>query len=191
MQEVDFGNGEETAKIINDYVDNSTNHLIKEVVKPSSFDGTTSLMLINAVYFFGKWETQFKKSSTAPMKFNVEEDKVSNPSGMNLNSDFNQVKLPTKNGDIGVLEMPYKDSNFAMYLILPPNGTDIRDFDWTELDLTNVHTQMEKKQSSLKLPKFKIEYEKHLQKTFKDMNAGEAFTPKGMTCIIKKNFLPV
>ena len=114
MQEVDFGNGEETAKIINDYVDNSTNHLIKEVVKPSSFDGTTSLMLINAVYFFGKWETQFKKSSTAPMKFNVEEDKVSNPSGMNLNSDFNQVKLPTKNGDIGVLEMPYKDSNFAM-----------------------------------------------------------------------------
>ena len=40
---------------------------------------------------------------------------------------------------------------------------------------------MEKKQSSLNLPKFKIEYEKYLQKTFKDMNAGEAFTPKGMS----------
>ena len=179
MQEVDFGNGEETAKIINDYVDNSTNHLIKEVVKPSSFNGLTSLMLINAVYFFGKWETQFEKSATGPMKFNVENDKVSNPSGMSLSSNFNQVRLPTKNGEIGVLEMPYRGENFAMYLILPPNGADIRDFDWSELDLANVHTQMEKKQVSLKLPKFKIEYKKKLQKIFKEMNAGEAFTPKG------------
>ena len=180
LQEVDFGDKELTAKIINNFVDNTTNHLIKEVVKPSSLNSDTKLMFINAVYFFGKWETQFKKENTLDMEFKVEDNKMSKIPGMNVESEFNQVKLPSKTGgEIGVLEMPYKDKDFAMYVILPPNGTDIRDFDWEELNLATVHNKMERKRTVLRVPKFNIEFEKNLANLFKEMCVVDAFTSAG------------
>ena len=99
---------------------------------------------------------------------------------MNVESEFNQVKLPSKTGgEIGVLEMPYKDKDFAMYVILPPKETDIRDFDWEEVDLANVHNKMERKRTVLRVPKFNIEFEKNLANLFKEMCVVDAFTSAG------------
>ena len=134
-------------------------------------------MLINAIYFFGKWETKFDKQDTKDMDFNVETNKVSVVDGMNIKSEFNQVKLRTAKGEIGVLEMPYRDENFAMYLILPPQGKDIRDFDWADVNLSTVHNQMSRKNTDLRLPKFKIEFGMNMAKIFKEMGVTEAFTP--------------
>ena len=172
---VDFTLGMKTAKMINKYVNTSTNGLIEKLVEPDSFDGNTKLMLINAVYFFGKWKTEFEKDDTQPGKFTVEENKEPEVKYMNLNENFNQVKLDSS----WVLEMPYKDEEFSMYFILPSENVDIRDFDWKELDLQNVNDRMENVPTVVKLPKFEIVYEKKLQTLFKDLGAGDAFGPTG------------
>ena len=180
---VDFSLGMKTAKMINKYVNTSTNGLIEKLVEPDSFDGNTKLMLINAVYFFGKWKTEFKKDDTQPGKFTVEKNKQPEVKYMNLNANFNQVKLDSS----WVLEMPYKDEEFSMYFILPSENVDIRDFDWTELDLQNVNERMENVPTVVKLPKFEIVYEKKLQTLFKDLGAGDAFGPTGK--LVNSHFL--
>ena len=75
-------------------MNHSTNGLIKDIVNPSSFDSSTRLMLVNAIYFFGKWMTPFKKEDTKPMEFEVEDGNVvKDIDGMNLEADFRQHKI--------------------------------------------------------------------------------------------------
>ena len=179
VEEVDFGQGDETVKLINDFVSNSTNGLIEKIVTPSSFNSETKLMLINAIYFFGKWQMPLEKEDTKPMIFEVEKDNQVLTEGMNIVANFYQFKMKTQNGEIGILEMPYKDEDFAMYLILPPEEIDIRDFNWTEINFKELDAKMKSKKTALNLPKFRIEYEKNLLDLFQKLDANDAFSPKG------------
>ena len=179
VEEVDFGQGEETAKLINNFVSNSTNGLIEKIVTPSSFNSETKLMLINAIYFFGKWQMPFEKEDTKPMLFEVEKHNQILTEGMNIVDNFHQFKMKTQNGEIGILEMPYKDEDFAMYLVLPPEEIDIRDFNWTEINFKELDAKMKSKKTALNLPKFRIEYEKNLLDLFQKLDANDAFSPGG------------
>ena len=180
VEEVDFGKGDNTARLINNFVNHSTNGLIKDIVNPSSFDSSTRLMLVNAIYFFGKWKTPFKKEDTKPMEFEVEDGNVvKDIDGMNLEADFRQHKISTSNGEIGILEMPYKDEDFAMYLILPPEDYDIRDFNWTDINFKDLDSRMKSELTKVQLPNFKIEYQKNLNELFKRLGANDAFSLEG------------
>ena len=177
VEEVDFGKGDETSKLINDYINNSTKDLIQEIVLPSSINDATKLMIVNAIYFSGKWEMQFK---TKPMKFTVEDNMVKNVEGMNIQANFNQRKINSQNGeDIGVLEIPYKDEDFAMYLILPPADNDVRNFNWSDINFNDLKTEMKSDLTELQLPKFKLEYQMNLKGLFQRLGANDAFSPAG------------
>ena len=54
VDDVDFSQGQVAAEKINGFVDKATKGLIKEIVKPNSFDENSKIMLINAIYFLGK-----------------------------------------------------------------------------------------------------------------------------------------
>ena len=179
MEEVDFGQGDETTKLINNFVSNSTNGLIEKIVTPSSFNSETKLMLVNAIYFFGKWQMPFEKEETKPMIFEVEKHNQVLTEGMNIVANFHQFKMKTQNGEIGILEMPYKDEDFSMYLIQPPEDVDIRDFDWAEIDFKNLDAQMKSEMTALQLPKFNITYKKNLKELFKRLGANDAFSSAG------------
>ena len=184
VDEVDFSRGQVAADKINGFVDEATKGLIKEIVKPNSFDENTKVMLINAIYFFGKWKIPFEASQTDEMDFFVTKDKVvKHKHGMNMNENIKQIKHKSSKGEIGVLRMPYKDDNFAMYLILPPEGMDVREFDWNDLPLTEMKKGMQWDSTNLLLPKFKIEYEKDLKQLFQSLNAGDAFSSSGKLLI--------
>ena len=181
---MDFSQGQVAADKINGFVDEATKGLIKEIVKPNSFDENTKVMLINAIYFFGKWKIPFEASQTDEMDFFVTKDKVvKHKYGMNMNENIKQIKHKSSKGEIGVLRMPYKDDNFAMYLILPPEGMDVREFDWNDLPLTEMKKGMQWDSTNLLLPKFKIEYEKDLKQLFQSLNAGDAFSSSGKLLI--------
>ena len=178
IEKVDFGRKDETAKLINDFVDDSTNGLIKRIVNPTSINGATKLMLINAIYFSGKWKMPFE---TKPMNFKVDGKAVNNINGMHATADFNQVKMKLLNSDkeIGIIEMPYKDDDFSMYLIQPPEDIDIRDFNWAEIDFKNLDAKMKSEMTALQLPKFNITYKKNLNELFKRLGANDAFSSEG------------
>ena len=75
--------------------------------------------------------------------------------------------------------MPYKDEDFSMYLIQPPEEIDIRDFNWAEIDFKNLDAQMKSERTALQLPKFNITYKKNLKELFKRLGANDAFSSAG------------
>lgn len=177
---------DQTARLINSFVDNSTKGQIPEIVSPSALQDV-SLMLINAIYFFGKWERPFDGGDYY-MNFKVGDG---NPDsigyfGMDIDSGyFYQLDEGLK--DEGILELPYRDGEFAMYLILPPEDMDIRDYEFNFEYLNYMKDYMEKKETRLSLPKFKFEYGESLEKLFKKLGVEDAFSSSGMYLLVCKN----
>ena len=123
MEQVNFGRNQQTANKINDFVSDATKGLIKDLIKPSSIDGLTRMALVNAIYFKGDWELEFPEEDTAPTPFQIRPGRtISYPYGMNIQSDFDVANVQMSGGNAKVVSLPFKDDDFAMYLILPPKG---------------------------------------------------------------------
>lgn len=65
FNEVDYITDPEGARIkINDWVSRETKEKIKDILNPGDITRLTRLVLTNAIYFKGKWQTEFDKNLT-------------------------------------------------------------------------------------------------------------------------------
>ena len=70
MNLVDFRGDAETARrTINHWVDDKTKQKIGEVIPSGGVTNETRLVLVNAIYFKGKWELPFRKTATRDEPF--------------------------------------------------------------------------------------------------------------------------
>lgn len=69
IQSLNFGNADQSSRIINAYVANHTNNLITDLIQPSMLSPDTKLILVNAVYFKSVWQFPFNKRATAKNAF--------------------------------------------------------------------------------------------------------------------------
>lgn len=66
-------------------------------------------MIVNAIYFKGKWLFEFDESETVPMEFHIDEErKIEYPHGMTMKESLRMAYIK----EIGakVLELPYEVS---------------------------------------------------------------------------------
>lgn len=76
-EEIDFEQAASSAHTINQWVEQNTNNLIKDLISQDSLGGDTRLVLVNAIYFKGFWANKFDVQSTFKQPFfNTEEDSV-------------------------------------------------------------------------------------------------------------------
>ena len=68
MKLVNFEDTNTTAKIINAEVIKTTEGKITSIVNPSDLSGVR-FALINAIYFKGNWNVQFKRKNSKTIKF--------------------------------------------------------------------------------------------------------------------------
>ncbi len=68
-QLVDFRQLSPTVQLINDWVSKQTQGTIPQIVSMESLDPRTPLLLANALYFKGHWESSFSESATRNEKF--------------------------------------------------------------------------------------------------------------------------
>eukprot|EP00058_Branchiostoma_floridae_P008289 XP_002593777.1 hypothetical protein BRAFLDRAFT_62047 [Branchiostoma floridae] len=69
---VDFhGDTEGARQTINSWVEEQTDNKIQDIMAPGSVSPETLLVLVNAIYFKGKWESQFYSSDTMLRPFHV------------------------------------------------------------------------------------------------------------------------
>lgn len=54
---------------INQFIENTTNGLIKNALCPGDLNQTTNLVLANAIYFNSEWISKFEKHHTHPQLF--------------------------------------------------------------------------------------------------------------------------
>jgi len=176
LQRVNFADSIGTSDIINNYVSNVTEGLIQEVVQPSNFNSDTRLVLINAIYFKANWLTQFKGINTEPMKFKVTNElEVDYEHGMNLKSDLYYANMENYGFPAQILELPYKNRNFRMLLILPNEDINISELDLQNLDYEVLNKRLRRRKILLRLPRFKMEFEAKMRPFLEDLGVADIF----------------
>ncbi|XP_018414890.1 PREDICTED: alpha-1-antitrypsin-like [Nanorana parkeri] len=112
---VDFQNTEEATKQINSYVEKETNGNIVDVL--SSVSKEAALVLINFIYFRGKWENPFDEKSTKEGDFHVNKDETVKVPFLSRTGNYETAVLD----EATVVAVPYKGNASALF-ILPNEG---------------------------------------------------------------------
>ncbi|NXX76243.1 SPB9 protein, partial [Urocolius indicus] len=72
LEQTDFKNAwEDSRKQINGWVQERTEGKIQNLLPEGILSSLTKLVLVNAIYFKGKWEKPFNEAITAEMPFHV------------------------------------------------------------------------------------------------------------------------
>uniref|UniRef100_A0A7M4FIU1 Ovalbumin-related protein X-like n=1 Tax=Crocodylus porosus TaxID=8502 RepID=A0A7M4FIU1_CROPO len=185
LEEVDFRNAPLEARIkINSWVENKTNGKIKELFPSNAIDENAVLVLVNAIYFKGKWALEFVKEKTKETAFRVNKNEIRSVQMMFLNSTFKLAII--KEPHLEVLELPYIDNELSMFILLPKdigdNSTGLEQVklesaltyeklaEWTSSANTN------KQNVNVYLPRFKIEEGYNLKSSLQAMGVLDVFS---------------
>jgi serpin B len=161
-----------TPDIINKWIEEKTNKLISNMI--SELDENTVMLLINAIYFKGKWKNQFDVLKTTNGPFLRADDSFVNVPMMKQTENFKALK---GNGFI-IAELPYGQGNYVMNVIIPDNGKSLNNF-IPEFNNTNFSTwlsQMNSQKTDITFPRFKYVFKKELKDILSNMGMGIAFT---------------
>ncbi|XP_023171517.2 alaserpin-like isoform X2 [Drosophila hydei] len=175
-ENVEFERNVEAAGIINSWVEQQTNNLIKNLVPPSLLDAETRLVLINAIHFKGSWVHKFPEHATRNERFHLNDvDGVEVPM-MNVKERFRYANLPDLNA--AALELPYKDSDLSMLIVLPNSKTGLPQLEQQLLGtpLSKITEKLQSQQVIVKLPKFKAEFEVELTPVFQQLGMTRLFS---------------
>nr|XP_014095060.2 alaserpin isoform X4 [Bactrocera oleae] len=175
---INFADSAKAATTINKWVESKTNNLIKNLIAPDAVDSDTRVVLVNAIHFKGEWKYQFPKSATHDDDFYLNEvDSVRVPM-MNLKESFGYGVISEL--DATVLEMPYKDSDLSMVVILPNSRTGLGSLQekLKNFNLSDITRHLMTTKVIVKLPKFKAEY---------DIELNDALINLGMARMFSRN----
>ena len=177
LEQVDFGTGAEPArKEINDWVSAQTRGKIADLLQPGVVNASTRLVLVNAIYFKGRWLHQFKAANTAIAPFNLTRDQSVQAPLMNLTASF---KYATPDG-LQVLELPYLGDDLSMVILLPSEIDGLKKIEdsliGSQLDLWLGQARAQK--VNVFLPKFKLTAQFDLNGTLAAMGMADLFSPR-------------
>ena len=180
LYEADFqGNPEDAIARLNRWAEENTNGMIPEVI--AELPPATVLMLMNAVYFEGKWEIPFVEESTHEETFygNDGEKRV------DMMHQYGEYYAYIESCGMTGIAIPYKDSPLVMKIFVPlaPKGGEDIEALFAALNdaerealLDSLDDADEKEIDRLVIPKFTMEQEiKGLQEILQDMGIQEAF----------------
>jgi serpin B len=157
---------------INSWIESKTNGLIKKMI--DQLDQSTVMLLINAIYFKGKWSSQFDKDKTVQGSFYKSGGATAQVPMMKQISEF---KIYNGEG-FTLAEFPYGQGNFVLDVLLPDADNEIKSI----MPLINDNSfkgwisMLSERKTDLSFPRFKYGYKKDLNDILTDMGMGIAFT---------------
>ena len=159
-------------KQVNSWIESNTNGLIKNMI--DKLDPNTVMLLINAIYFKGKWNSQFDKANTADGSFYKPDGVTSTVPMMKQTSEF---KIYNGEG-FTLAEFPYGQGNFVMDVILPDVNNGITNIIpvLTDNSFSDWLDHLNERKTELSFPRFKYVYKKEFKEILTDMGMGIAFT---------------
>ncbi|MFO0550969.1 MAG: serpin family protein [Polyangiaceae bacterium] len=169
VERVDFKkDAEGTRRHINTWVERQTEKRIKELLPNGVLKPTTRLVLINAVYFKGRWESPFDASATSDQDFTLAKGKKAKVPTMHQMANFGfaegagarVVRLPftARTSDDDEDQPAAGAPEYGLYIVLPTDVAGLpaleRALDATALD--KLLAGVTYKFVDLALPKFEV-----------------------------------
>ncbi|XP_043833281.1 plasminogen activator inhibitor 2 isoform X2 [Dromiciops gliroides] len=148
-------------KEINSWVETQTKGKIPELLPEDSVDDKTRLVLVNAVYFKGKWKTPFESKAKKPQPFRVT---------LTERKPVQMMYLKAK------LHIGYIQELKAQILELPYAGELEREITHKKLNEWMQKATMESDDVHVFLPKFKLEENYELKSLLQSMGMEDAFS---------------
>jgi serpin B len=182
---------------INKWCSDATHQKIPKIV--DNISGSDKMVLINAIYFKGKWQQPFNKNDTRLdtfMNFNKQPKKVN---FMNSKEKFDYFE----DDNIQAISLNYDKDNLKALVILPKKKTGINTYikNFTSEKYHIIIKELINKKVILSLPKFEIDFSDELSSNFQALGMKEAFSKsadfsamkkeKDFSLIIHKTFIKV
>nr|XP_050859599.1 serine protease inhibitor 88Ea-like isoform X2 [Vespula vulgaris] len=198
LVKVDFkSNPLAVRKTINDWVSNTTKGHIRDLLPEDSITEDTDLVLANAVYFKGLWQSRFDPANSKRDIFYTPGSQNSVITFMRQKKTFNHVVSEELGAHI--LELPYKGQEISMFVLLPPfaaarflnDGANRTQGDGgirnvlqrisTEAGATELRMLLDdgmpSRQVEVSLPRFELERELPLVPLLRSFGAGDLVIP--------------
>ncbi|XP_047590700.1 leukocyte elastase inhibitor [Lutra lutra] len=185
LASVDFQQAsEDSRKVINEWVKGQTEGKIPELLEAGTVDSMTKLVLVNAIYFKGSWEDEFRKEDTAdtPFRLNKKDKKT-------VKMMYQKKKLPfgyIQDLKCRVLELPYRGKELSMIILLPDDiedgSTGLKKLE-EQLTLEKLHEwtkaeNLDWVEVNVHLPKFKLEESYDLNSHLAHLGIEDLFSRK-------------
>jgi serpin B len=154
---------------INDWVNTNTTGKIPSIVTPDVV-AKAAVILTNAVYFAGKWQSEFSPSATQDGVFHKTGGTKTVP--MMHQSGLSGAYRAGSNFE-GAM-MFYKSSSIFFYVLLPQPGKTPKDV-LASLDTEHLTGASTEYDLDLKLPRFTLDYSASLSEYLKKMGMDVAF----------------
>src|SRR5450759_2331955 len=164
----------DAVNIVNGWIAEKTHDKITDML--DKLDPDLAMLLINAVYFNGKWRYRFDKAETR------EEPFYSTPSVSKTVPMMHQTEnlKAVKSNNLTIAEIPYGQGNYTMLVVLPDENVTTSDVanaltpsmwqEWMGLLAENTH------KVDLSIPRFKYMYKRLLNDDLIGLGMGIAFT---------------
>ena len=164
----------EAVNIVNGWIEEKTHDKITDML--DYLDPDLSMLLINAVYFKGKWRNQLDKADTKEEPFYV---MAAAPKTVPMMHQEENLKC-TKQDNLTLVDIPYGQGNYSMLIVLPDAGISVSEAaktltpsqwnEWMGLLENNTH------KVELSMPRFKYKYKRLLNDDLIGMGMGIAFS---------------
>ena len=163
-----------TLKRINDWCNDRTHGMIPSIINELDPDAVSYLM--NAIYFNGTWKDKFSKEETKQEMFR------------GYTRDIQYVDMMHRHGEYfyadgdgySAVSIPYGNGAFRMTVILPTEGSFLRDV-MASMDggkFQALQRSMEKCNVDLKIPRFTTEVDLPLNDIISALGAPLIFSPQ-------------
>jgi serpin B len=173
---LDFaGNPETCRQTINAWVLEKTAGKIEELLPPGILDATTKLVLTNAIYFKGQWESRFDPHETHDGAFTLLSGQTIQVPTMRQEGEFGLGNTTTAS----ILVLPYAGLDLSMVFLLPheANGLAALEAQLTPGNLNALLGAVRPSTVVVHLPRFRTTSEFALKPTLAEMGMVSAFNP--------------
>lgn len=167
---LDFGSPQ-ALKSINGWVKERTNGKIERIIERIPPDA--ALYLINAIYFKGKWRTQFDKALTRDQDFLLPGGGSKKMPFMRQDGEYQHLR----GEGFQAARLPYGSGRFALYVFLPAKRDGLGGFLKT-VTAENWSTWLSgfrKTKGHIELPRFKADFFRDLVPALDKLGMGPAF----------------
>jgi serpin B len=161
------------AATINKWVEEKTHDKIKNIIPPGALNAMTRLVLVNAIYFKGKWMYQFRTVVTTLAPFHLISGGKVKASMMRQSREFDYALAD----GVQLLELPYVGGELSMLVLLPGKADGLNELEQklTAAKLNEWTQRLREREVNAFLPKFKMTVQFELSHVLAALGMKDAF----------------
>ena len=169
ISNIDFAS-DTASKVINDWCKRSTEGLIERLDTEINKDWV--MLLADALYFKGQWESMFSTNQTVDGDFTDSEGNNRKVKFMEQTNNYRYLK----NDSYQIVELPYGNRAYSMFVAIPEQDQTVIDCARSVIgNMDGIVKNLRSTLISLSLPRFEAEYSLDARQTLSSIGISQIF----------------